>query len=628
MLHQKLVIMSTGTINVQTENIFPIIKKFLYSDHEIFLRELISNAMDATHKVKVLNGLGEFEDEVGQLQVEVKIDKDAGTLSIIDRGIGMTEEEINKYINQIAFSGAEEFVNKYKDQSEGIIGHFGLGFYSAFMVSSKVEIKTLSHKKGSQAIKWECDGSPSFEITEIEKEQRGTEIVLHIADDSKEFLEEARISGILNKYCKFLPYPIFFGEEEVTIPAEKEGEEEKKEKKPKQVNNPEPLWAKAPNTLEEEDYKKFYQELYPFSQEPLFQIHLNVDYPFNLTGVLYFPKIGNSVQVQKNKIQLYSNQVFITDNVEEIVPDFLTLLHGVIDSPDIPLNVSRSYLQSDSNVKKISNHIMKKVADKLDEIYKSDKERFENIWDDLKVFMEYGMLSEEKFYDRAKKVYLTKDTDGNFQLLDDYVEATKELHKDKDDRQVILYTNDPETQYSYVQSAKDKGYKVLVLDSPLTPHFVAQLEQKLDNVSFARVDSDAIENLIKKDEDIPSKLSDEEKEEVKKLFSDKLDQSYQVEVASRSEKDKAVLITQAEFVRRMNEQQQLGGNSFMGAMPDMYQLTVNANHPVVSKLMEAKTDAKKSKLTAQLLDLALLEKGMLKGEKLDEFINRSVELIK
>ena len=628
MAQQKLDIMSTGTINVQTENIFPIIKKFLYSDHEIFLRELISNAMDATHKVKVLNGLGEFEDEVGQLQVEVKINKDAGTLSIIDRGIGMTEEEINKYINQIAFSGAEEFVNKYKDQSEGIIGHFGLGFYSAFMVSSKVEIKTLSHKKGSQAIKWECDGSPSFEITEIEKENRGTEIILHIADDSKEFLEEARISGILNKYCKFLPYPIIFGEEEVTIPAEKEGEEEKKETKPKQINNPEPLWTKAPNSLEEEDYKKFYQELYPFSQEPLFQIHLNVDYPFNLTGVLYFPKIGNSVQVQKNKIQLYSNQVFITDNVEEIVPDFLTLLHGVIDSPDIPLNVSRSYLQSDSNVKKISNHIMKKVADKLDEIYKSDKDRFENIWDDLKVFMEYGMLSEEKFYDRAKKVYLTKDTDGNFQLLDEYVEETKELHKDKNDRQVILYTNDPETQYSYVQSAKDKGYKVLVLDSPLTPHFVAQLEQKLDNVSFARVDSDAIENLIQKDEEIPSKLSDEQKEEVKKLFTDKLDESYQVEVASRSEKDKAVLITQAEFVRRMNEQQQLGGNSFMGAMPDMYQLTVNGNHPVVSKLMEAKTDAKRSKLTAQLLDLALLEKGMLKGEKLDEFINRSVELIK
>ncbi len=620
--------MSTGTINVQTENIFPIIKKFLYSDHEIFLRELISNAMDATHKVKVLNGLGEFEDEVGQLQVEVKIDKDAGTLSIIDRGIGMTEEEINKYINQIAFSGAEEFVNKYKDQSEGIIGHFGLGFYSAFMVSSKVEIKTLSHKKGSKAVKWECDGSPSFEITEIEKKQRGTEIVLHIAEDSKEFLEESRISGILNKYCKFLPYPIFFGEEEVTIPAEKEGEEEKKEKKPKQINNPEPLWTKAPNTLEEEDYKKFYQELYPFSQEPLFQIHLNVDYPFNLTGVLYFPKIGNSVQVQKNKIQLYSNQVFITDNVEEIVPDFLTLLHGVIDSPDIPLNVSRSYLQSDSNVKKISNHIMKKVADKLDEIYKSDKDRFENIWDDLKVFMEYGMLSEEKFYDRAKKVYLTKDTEGNFKLLDEFVEETKELHKDKDDRQVILYTNDPETQYSYVQSATDKGYKVLVLDSPLTPHFVAQLEQKLENVSFARVDADAIENLIKKDEEIPSKLTDEQKEEVKKLFSDKLDQTYQVEVASRSEKDKAVLITQAEFVRRMNEQQQLGGNSFMGAMPDMYQLTVNANHPVLSKLMEAKTDAKKAKLTAQLLDLALLEKGMLKGEKLDEFINRSVELIK
>lgn len=620
--------MSTGTINVQTENIFPIIKKFLYSDHEIFLRELISNAMDATHKVKVLNGLGEFEDEVGQLQVEVKIDKDAGTLSIIDRGIGMTEEEINKYINQIAFSGAEEFVNKYKDQSEGIIGHFGLGFYSAFMVSSKVEIMTLSHKKGSKAVKWECDGSPSFEITEIEKKQRGTEIVLHIADDSKEFLEEPRISGILNKYCKFLPYPIFFGEEEVTIPAEKEGEEEKKEKKPKQINNPEPLWTKAPNTLEEEDYKKFYQELYPFSQEPLFQIHLNVDYPFNLTGVLYFPKIGNSVQVQKNKIQLYSNQVFITDNVEEIVPDFLTLLHGLIDSPDIPLNVSRSYLQSDSNVKKISNHIMKKVADKLDEIYKSDKDRFENIWDDLKVFMEYGMLSEEKFYDRAKKVYLTKDTEGNFKLLDEFVEETKELHKDKDDRQVILYTNDPETQYSYVQSATDKGYKVLVLDSPLTPHFVAQLEQKLENVSFARVDADAIENLIKKDEEIPSKLTDEQKEEVKKLFSDKLDQTYQVEVASRSEKDKAVLITQAEFVRRMNEQQQLGGNSFMGAMPDMYQLTVNANHPVLSKLMEAKTDAKKAKLTAQLLDLALLEKGMLKGEKLDEFINRSVELIK
>ncbi len=629
--------MSTGTINVQTENIFPIIKQFLYSDNEIFLRELVSNAVDASQKLKTLSSLGEFKGELGDLKVEVVLDKDAKTITIKDNGVGMTAEEIDKYINQIAFSGAEEFVNKYKDKSEGIIGHFGLGFYSAFMVAKEVEIISLSHQEGATPVKWTCDGSPNYTIEDAEKEERGTHIVLHVAEDTTEFLEEARLGTILNKYCKFLPVPIIFGEktemiEDPSGAKDEEGNPKKIETKvPNQINSTDPLWTKSPSSLKPGDYTQFYQDLYPFTEPPLFNIHLNVDYPFNLTGILYFPKLKNNVEIQRNKIQLYSNQVFITDSVEEIVPDFLTLLHGVIDSPDIPLNVSRSYLQSDGNVKKISNHIMKKVADKLEEMFKNDREDFQSKWDDINVFMEYGMLTQDKFYDRAEKFSLFKNVDGDYFTFEEYKEKVKDSQTDKNDRLVYLYATSKDEQHAFIQSAKNKNYDVLLLDSPLTPHLLSKLEQKLEGISFARVDSDSIEKLIQKDEEIPSKLTEEDEAALKPLFEDVLGkEKYQVQFESRYETEAPIIITQSEFIRRMNDQQKMsGGNGGMfGAMPEMYSVIVNSNHPTIGQILETKTDKKKKKLSKQVVDLALLSQGMLKGEDLTNFINRSLELIK
>lgn len=631
--------MSKGTINVQTENIFPIIKKFLYSDHEIFLRELVSNAVDATQKLKFFSSTGEFKGELGDLKVEVIIDNDAGTLTIKDRGIGMTEQEIEKYINQIAFSGAEEFVQKYKGKegADQIIGHFGLGFYSSFMVSDKVQIRTLSHQEGAQAVQWESNGDPSYEITEIEKTDRGTEIVLFISEDSKEFLDNARIQGILDKYCKFLPVEIKFGERSTweDDPSGEKDENDNPKKIEKKVdniiNNTSPAWTKAPADLKQEDYDSFYRELYPMSfDQPLFHIHLNVDYPFNLTGILYFPKLKENVEVQKNKIQLFSNQVFITDSVEEIVPDFLTLLHGVIDSPDIPLNVSRSYLQSDSNVKKISSYITKKVADKLNGMYKNDQEDFEKKWDDLKIFVEYGMLSDEKFYEKAEKFALLKNVDGKYSAIADYVESIKANQTNKDDKTVILYTPNEVEHHTFIEKAKERGYDVLILNSPLTPHWISQLESKLENVSFARIDSESIEKIIDKGEEIPSKLSKEEEEALKPVFEENVQKDkFLVQFESLSESDAPILVTQSEFVRRMQEQQKLGGQAGMfGAFPETYNLTVNSNHPLISMIKDTKTEKKKNKLAKQVIDLALLSHGMLKGKELTDFVNRSIEMIK
>ncbi len=631
--------MATGKINVQTENIFPIIKKFLYSDTEIFLRELVSNAVDASQKLKTLSSLGEFQGEVGKLQVEVLLDKEAKTITIRDNGIGMTGEEVDKYINQIAFSGAEEFVQKYKD-SEGaaaMIGHFGLGFYSSFMVSEKVEINTLSHKEGSQAVRWTSDGTPEYTLEDIEKETRGTDIVMHIAEDSMEFLEEARISTILNKYCKFLPVDIKFGTktEYIDSPTGEKDEDGKLKRDPIEVdnilNNTSPMWAKTPSELKEEDYDKFYQELYPMSEKPLFNIHLNVDYPFNLTGILYFPKLKKDIQIQKNKIQLYSNQVFITDSVENIVPEFMQLLHGVIDSPDIPLNVSRSYLQSDSNVKKISSYITKKVADKLNSMFKENREDFEQKWEDIKVFIEYGILSDDKFDEKAKKFALLKNTEGKFFTLDEYREKVKETQKDKDDKVVYLYTNDTEEHHSLIENATSKGYDVLVLDGPLAPHLVSKLEQGMENTSFARIDADTIERLIDKGEEVPSKLTKEDEEKLKPVIEEVMPKAkFSVDFQSLSETDSPMQITEAEFMRRMKEQQAMGGGAmgFMGSMPEMYNLVVNSNHPLISKILETKTDKKKKQLIEQATDLALLAKGMLTGEKLTKFLKRSVDIIK
>lgn len=627
-----------GTVNVQTENIFPLIKKFLYSDHEIFLRELVSNAVDATSKLKVMSAAGEVKGDLGELKVEVILDKDAGTLTVKDRGIGMTEEEIQKYINQIAFSGAEEFVNKYKGKegAEQIIGHFGLGFYSAFMVAKQVEIKTLSHKEGSQAVKWVSDGTPEFEITEIDKTDRGTEIVLHIADDSKEFLEKHRIEGILNKYCKFLPVEIKFGtkSEWVDDPSGEKDDKGNVKRAEVQVdniiNNTTPAWVKAPADLKDEDYAAFYRELYPMSFEsPLFHIHLNVDYPFNLTGILYFPKLKENIEVQKNKIQLYSNQVFITDSVGEIVPEFLTLLHGVLDSPDIPLNVSRSYLQADGNVKKISAHITKKVADKLAQMFKDDRADFESKFDDLKVFIEYGMLTEDKFYEKAEKFLLVKNTEGKYFTLEEYLEKVKAVQTDKDKKTVLLYANNFDAQHSFVEAAKDRGYDVILLDSPLSPHLISKLESKLENVSFARVDADTLDKLIKKEDEIPSKLSDKEKETLKPIFEEVVNKDkFNVQFENMSETEPPIVITQPEFIRRMMEQQKLGGGGGMfGAFPEMYTLAVNSNHPVVGSILKKQKD-NKQKLAKQLCDLAMLSQGMLKGEELTKFINRSIDLMK
>lgn len=626
--------MRTGQINVQTENIFPIIKKFLYSDHEIFLRELVSNAVDASQKLKVLAANGEFKGELGELKVEVILDPKEKTLTISDRGIGMTADEIDKYINQIAFSGAEEFVQQYKGKegAEQIIGHFGLGFYSAFMVAEKVQIRTLSRHDNAQAVQWESNGSPEYQITEIEKNDRGTDIVLYINDESAEFLEKSRISGILEKYCKFLPIPVFFGTKTEYIDSpEGEKDDDGKVKRvavevPNQINNPTPAWTKAPVDLKDEDYATFYRELYPMTfEEPLFHIHLNVDYPFNLTGILYFPKIKENVEVQRNKINLYSNQVFITDSVEEIVPEFLTLLHGVIDSPDIPLNVSRSYLQSDSNVKKISAHITKKVADKLADMFKKDRKDFEAKWEDLQVFVQYGTLSEEKFAEKAKSFSLLKNTEGAYFTVEEYKEKVKALQTDKNEKVVMLYTNDPEGQFSFVKKAKERGYDVLHLDGPLVPHWIAKLEIEIEKVAFARVDADTLDKLIQKTEEIPSKLSKEEEDKLKPLFESAVSkEKFTIKFESMSEDDAPIIITQPEFIRRMKEQQRMGGGGFYGAFPEMYNMVVNANHPKMQTIL-GKPEADQSLLAKQLADLALLSQGMLKGSDLDQFIERNIE---
>ena len=625
--------MKTGQINVQTENIFPIIKKFLYSDHEIFLRELVSNAVDASQKLKVLATNGEYKGELGELKVEVLLDREAKTLTIRDHGIGMTEEEIDKYINQIAFSGAEEFVNQYKGKegAEQIIGHFGLGFYSAFMVAERVQIQTLSRHEGAQAVQWESNGSPEFTITEIEKTERGTDIILYINEDALEFNDKNRIQGILSKYCKFLPIPVFFGTKTEYIDSPEGEKDDKGNVKrvaievPNQVNNVKPAWTVSPASLSDEDYQSFYRELYPSTFDaPLFNIHLNVDYPFNLTGILYFPKIKENVEVQRNKINLYSNQVFITDSVEEIVPEFLTLLHGVIDSPDIPLNVSRSYLQSDSNVKKISAHITKKVADKLAEMFNKDRKDFEEKWNDLYIFVQYGMLSDEKFAEKAKSFALLKNTSGAYFTMEEYLEKIKANQTNKSEETIILYTSDAEGQFSYVKQAADRGYDVLILEGPLASHWIQKLEQGNEKVRFSRVDSDSLDKLIDKGEEIPSKLSAAEEEKLKPLFEGAVNkEKFTVQLESMPEQDAPILITQPEFIRRMMEQQRMGGGGFYGAFPEMYQLVVNGNHPVMSKVLKMKS-ARQQETVKQLVDLAMLSQGLLKGEALTEFIQRSV----
>ena len=626
--------MSKGKINVAVENIFPLIKKFLYSDHEIFLRELISNATDATTKLSHLSSLGEVKGDLGELQIEVKVDKKGKKLHIIDKGIGMTHEEVQKYINEVAFSGAEEFLERYKDSAKdsGIIGHFGLGFYSAFMVAEKVEIITKSFKKDAAA-HWTCDGSPEYTLEKTDKKERGTEIILHIDKDSKEFLEESRIQELLSKYNKFMPVPIKFGTKEETLPLP-EGSAE--DAKPETVtvdiivNNPNPAWTKKPADLKEENYKSFYRELYPMQfEDPLFNIHLNVDYPFNLTGILYFPKLNNDLNIQKDRIQLYQNQVFVTDNVEGIVPEFLTLLRGVIDSPDIPLNVSRSYLQADGAVKKISNYITRKVADKLNSLFKKDRKGFEEKWNDIKVVIEYGMLSEDKFFEKAEKFALYPTSEGEFFTFEELTEAIKDQHTDKDDKLVILYASNEEEQHSYIEQAKNKGYKVLLLDSPIIGHLIQKLEGSKENISFARVDGDTLENLIKKEESTVSKLSDEEKETLKLMIESVVTQSgYTVQMEAMDSKTLPFVLTQPEFMRRMKEMQQTGGGGMMGNMPDMFNLVVNTNHELVGQILNTKTTKKRERLILQALDLAKLSQNQLKGEALTQFIQRSVDMIK
>ena len=626
--------MATGKINVAVENIFPLIKKFLYSDHEIFLRELISNATDACSKLQHLSSVGEYKGELGDLQLEVKIDKKAKTLHIIDNGIGMTEEEVQKYINEVAFSGAEEFLEKYKDSAKdsGIIGHFGLGFYSAFMVADKVEIFTKSYKDAA-AVHWSCDGSPAYTLEPTDKLERGTEIVLHITKDDKEFLEEARIRELLVKYNKFMPVPIKFGTKEESLPLPEDAPEDATAETVTVddiINNPSPAWNKKPADLKEEDYKAFYRELYPMQfEEPLFNIHLNVDYPFNLTGILYFPKLNNDLNIQKDRIQLYQNQVFVTDNVEGIVPEFLTLLRGVIDSPDIPLNVSRSYLQADGAVKKISNYITRKVADKLNSLFKKDREAFEAKWNDIKVVIEYGMLSEEKFFEKADKFALYPTTEGSYYTFEELQEAIKDTQTDKEDKLVILYASDVEEQHSYITAAKDKGYQVLLLDSPIVSHLIQKLESSKENISFARVDGDAIENLIKKDTPTVSKLSEEEKEKLKPMLEDVIqDQKYSVQLEAMDSQGMPFVLTQPEFMRRMKDMQQTGGGGMMGNIPEMYTLLVNTNHELVGQILNTRTAKKRERLIRQALDLAKLSQNQLKGEALTAFIQRSIELIK
>ena len=657
---------TTGKIGVTTENIFPVIKKFLYSDHEIFLRELVANAVDATQKMKALAASGEYNAELGELSVRIELDENDRTLKIIDNGIGMTAEEVDKYINQIAFSSAGEFLEKYKDQLSSIIGHFGLGFYSAFMVAEKVTIETLSWKEGAKAVKWTCDGSPEYEMSECEKSDRGTVITLYITEEEKEYAQKNRISGLLDKYCKFMPVPVIFGKEQEW----KDGKYVDTDKD-NVINKIEPLWARKPADLKDEDYNEFYKALYPMADEPLFHIHLNVDYPFNLTGILYFPKIKNNVEISRNKIQLYCNQMFVTDSVDNIVPDFLTLLHGVIDSPDIPLNVSRSYLQSDANVKKISTYITKKVADRLDEIFKNEREQLEQKWDNLKIFIEYGMLSDEKFCDRGMKFCLLKNTEGKFFSLEDYKKAVEGEQTDKDKKTVFLYATDADAQYSFIEAAKNRGYDVLLMDCQLDSHFVNLLEAKMENVKFARVDSDSIDNLICKEEKIKPQMSETEQEDLSVIFKTVLPagNEYYVQADNLGADAAPILITQSEFMRRYREMSAMGGGmNFYGEMPAMYNITVNMENPLVARIMEAKatevapaavipeaasdasedikrtiTEAQETaaashkadleafaggnEILKQITDLALLANGMLKGKELSEFIARSAKVV-
>ena len=628
--------MKKGNINVSVENIFPLIKKFLYSDHEIFLRELISNATDATLKLKHIAGIGKEKIEVGEPTIEVKIDKKGKKLHIIDQGIGMTSDEIEKYINEVAFSGAEEFLEKYKDTAKdsGIIGHFGLGFYSAFMVAEKVEIISKSYKN-KPAAHWTCDGSPNYTLDKGDKKDRGTEIILHIDKDSKEFLEESKISELLVKYNKFMPIPIKFGTKEETLPLEKDAKEGEKPKTvtvDNIINNTNPAWTKQPKDLKDEDYKGFYRELYPMQfEEPLFNIHLNVDYPFNLTGILYFPKLTNDVNIQKDKIQLYQNQVFVTDNVEGIVPEFLTLLRGVIDSPDIPLNVSRSYLQADGAVKKISAYITRKVADKLSSLFKKDRLEFEKKWNDIKIVIEYGMLSEEKFYEKSEKFALYPTVDDKFYTYEELYNKIKAKQTDKDDKLIILYASDKQAQHSYIQNAKNKGYEVLLLDSPIVSHLIQKLETSKENIQFARVDSDHIDNLINKDKNKISKLNDDQKKELEEIVKNVVnDEKFVIKLESMDSKENPFIITNPEFMRRMKEMQQSGGGGMFGAgnMPEMFNLVVNTNSEFISQILNTKTKKKQERLINQSLDLAKLSHGLLKGEELTNFINRSFDIIK
>jgi len=684
--------MQKGKIGVSTENIFPIIKKYLYSDHEIFLRELVSNAVDATQKLNTFARLGDYKGEVGDTTIRISFDEKKKTITISDRGIGMTAEEIDKYINQVAFSSANDFLEKYKKDANAIIGHFGMGFYSSFMVSKKVEIHTLSYQEGAQAVKWECDGSPEYTIEEIDKKERGTDIILHIDDENKHFVNKDEINRLLKKYCRFLPVPVAFGKKTEW----KDGKEVETEED-NIINDTNPLWTQPPANLKDEDYKKFYRDLYPMAEDPLFNIHLNVDYPFNLTGILYFPKIRNNIEIQRNKIQLYCNQVYVTDSVEGIVPEFLTLLHGVIDSPDIPLNVSRSYLQSDSNVKKISSHITKKVADRLDEIFRNERNSFEEKWDDLKIFIEYGMLTDEKFYDRAQKFALLKNTDGKYFTFEEYKNIIKDNQTDKDKQLVYLYATDKEDQFSFIEAAKNKGYDVLLMDGQLDTHFINHLEQKFEKARFVRVDSDVPEKLIPKEEQNELNLSDEEKDNLTTIFKSQVPNiekaNFVVSFEALSDQDKPVMITQQEFMRRMKEMSQTGGGPMMfyGDMPDSYNLVVNGNHKLIRRIVddcekeagetvnslrskmqslearkselekakEGKKDeevpqaekeeledvekkiselknkkeealkdfASKNKLVSQLIDLALLSNNMLKGEALNRFVKRSIDLI-
>lgn len=603
--------MQKGNIRVQTENIFPIIKKFLYSEHDIFIRELVSNAVDATQKLRTLSSIGEAKGELGELKVSIKIDAEHKTLTISDNGIGMTAEEVDKYLNQVAFSGAEEFLEKYKGQNEAnIIGHFGLGFYSSFMVSDKVTVVTKSYKEDAKAVKWECDGSPEFSLEETEKEGRGTDIILHLNEESQEFIEAARISTVLEKFCRFLPVPIYFED--------------------KQINNHIPAWTKKPSELTEEDYKNFYKELYPFSEPPLFWIHLNVDYPFNLTGILYFPKIKQSYEIQKDKIQLYCNQVFVTDEVKDIVPEFLMLLHGVIDSPDIPLNVSRSYLQGDPNVRKINAHITKKVADKLEEIFKADRKAFEEKWESLGLFVKYGMMTDDKFLEKANKFLILQNTDGKFETLEEYKLSTETLQKNKDGKNVILYTTDPVQQDVFIQQAKAKGYSVVKMETIIDNGFLNQMEMKWENVQFVRVDSDIVDNLIDKQDGGESVLSKDEEASLKELFAVKnAEVNVTVEVKGLSTDAPPVIATRPEFMRRMKDMAAMQGGmgAFYANMPDEVTLTVNGNHPVYKNILASAEKEKQEKLVHNLADLALLSQGLLKGSSLTNFINRSVEMM-